>query len=389
MDFALAIQGGGIRGIIPCQRLVALEQLTGKLTRELFSYVAGTSTGALLAAAIAAGIPASELLKVYTERSKDIFTPTGILAQARRATLGYMYEPTRLRDVLVDVFGGKADWTLNRSPIGICISAVAMNGHNWYFVRNGAANAGTTGQVKLIDAAVASACAPTYHDHWKIDMPDGVTRRFFDGGTGGVANPAYECCVEMFDHDQFHPLTTRLIVLGTGFYPQSDEPPKGLLATIGWATSTLVDSSSDWVDAAVERQWPRVAIKYETQLPRAIDEADLSAIPELVAIGAREAARMDWQKILGLKLWDCIEMLELEPSAFRNARDQVLADSVRMDNESSMSTSFELASPFWRSVDCWSGCSRRVGGYGKVAPGIRDRRMPAGICAGGAIAVFP
>ena len=67
---ALSINGGGIRGIIPCSVLASLEQQTGKLTREIFSYVAGTSTGALLAAGVAAGIPASQLLAVYTTRSK-------------------------------------------------------------------------------------------------------------------------------------------------------------------------------------------------------------------------------------------------------------------------------------------------------------------------------
>ena len=66
MKNGLSINGGGIRGIIPCSVLVALEQQTGKLTREIFSYVAGTSTGALLAAGVAAGVPASELLTVYT-----------------------------------------------------------------------------------------------------------------------------------------------------------------------------------------------------------------------------------------------------------------------------------------------------------------------------------
>ncbi len=66
---ALSINGGGIRGILPCSVLASLEQQTGKLTREIISYVAGTITGALLASGIAGVIPASELLAVYTKRS--------------------------------------------------------------------------------------------------------------------------------------------------------------------------------------------------------------------------------------------------------------------------------------------------------------------------------
>src|SRR6185437_15803529 len=33
--------------------------------------------------------------------------------------------------------------------------------------------------------------------------------------------------------------------------PGSDKPPHGLLGTVGWVASTLVDSSEDWVDDAV------------------------------------------------------------------------------------------------------------------------------------------
>ncbi|MEI9971750.1 MAG: patatin-like phospholipase family protein [Ignavibacteriota bacterium] len=93
MKNALSINGGGIRGIIPSSVLASLEQQTGRLTRDLFSYVAGTSTGALLAAGVAAGIPAAELLSVYTTRSREIFTPTGVLAGAKRIAEGFMYDP--------------------------------------------------------------------------------------------------------------------------------------------------------------------------------------------------------------------------------------------------------------------------------------------------------
>src|SRR5664279_1465424 len=199
MKFALSINGGGIRGIIPCSVLAALEQQTGKLTRDIFSYVSGTSTGALLAASVAAGIPAKELLTLYTTRSKDVFRPTGVIADAKRIATGYMYDPKHLHEVLVAVCGKGATWTMNDSPIGICIPATAMNGHNWFFVRDNPRNARTTGTVKLIDAAVASACAPTYFDHWKIDDIGGQAIRFFDGGVGGTANPVYEACVEAFE----------------------------------------------------------------------------------------------------------------------------------------------------------------------------------------------
>ncbi len=63
--YLLAIDGGGIRGIIPAVALAKLESTTGRLTRETFSFVGGTSTGAIIAAAVAAGIPAADILDLY------------------------------------------------------------------------------------------------------------------------------------------------------------------------------------------------------------------------------------------------------------------------------------------------------------------------------------
>lgn len=317
----LSIRGGGIRGIIPCCCLMKLESQLGGLTRDHFQYCGGTSTGALLTAAVAAGIPASEILKVYTDRSHEIFTPTGLVAQAKRVAEGFMYDPNHLRDVLAGVLGEAAAWTINDCPIGVMISATAMDGHNWFFVKDNLKNRQTTGGVKLIDAAVASACAPTYFDHWPIDGIMGQTIRFFDGGAGGTANPAYQVCVEAFEYDDFTAADTRVVALGTGYYPGSNTPPSGrvvldhivagvaadyavpvplysLLRVIAWTTSTLVDTSEDWVDDAVNRQWPGIMQSFNPLLPSDIDEADLSQIPTLVEIGQKMAADLDWEQII-------------------------------------------------------------------------------------------
>jgi patatin-like phospholipase/acyl hydrolase len=299
MRYALSIRGGGIRGIIPCCCLVKLEDQLGGVTRDHIDFCAGTSTGALLTAAVAAGVAAREALTVYTGRAHEIFTPTGVVASAKRLAEGFMYNPNHLRDVLVSVLGPAASWTMNDSPLRVMLSATAMNGRNWFFVRDNPKNARTTGSVKLVDAAVASACAPTYFDHWRIDGVNGQTIRFFDGGVGGTANPAYQACVEAFEYDEFTPADTRVVSLGTGYFPASDDPPSGLLATIGWTTSTLVDTSEDWVDDAVNRQWPGILHNFNPLLPRDIDEADLDAIPTLLEIGQQLAATLDWRQVLG------------------------------------------------------------------------------------------
>lgn len=77
--YLLSIDGGGIRGIIPAVALAKLESTTGRLTRDIFSFVAGTSTGAIIAAAIAAGIPAPRILNLYLNRAREVFTGPTLL----------------------------------------------------------------------------------------------------------------------------------------------------------------------------------------------------------------------------------------------------------------------------------------------------------------------
>jgi patatin-like phospholipase/acyl hydrolase len=262
MRTILSISGGGIRGIIPCCCLVKLESQLGGVTRDHVDYCAGTSTGPLLTAAVAAGIPATELLKVYTDRSHEIFTPTGLIAEAKRIAEGFMYDPNNLKSVLLSVLGPDASSAVNDSPIRVMISATAMNGHDWFFVKDHPKNSRSTGTVRLIDAAIASACAPTYFDHWTIDGIMGQTMRLFDGGAGGTANPTYQAGVEAFEYDDFVPADSRIVSLGTGYFPAPDMPPHGILQTVSWTASTLVDTSEDWVHDAVNRQWPGVMTSF-------------------------------------------------------------------------------------------------------------------------------
>lgn len=55
MDRLLSLDGGGIKGLVLIQMLIALEKEAGRPTRELFDWIAGTSTGGILALAIIHG----------------------------------------------------------------------------------------------------------------------------------------------------------------------------------------------------------------------------------------------------------------------------------------------------------------------------------------------
>jgi len=302
MNTILSIRGGGIRGIIPACALVALEQQLGGLTRDHIAFCAGTSTGALITAAVAAGVPAADILKVYTQQTPQIFQPSGLAADVKLLIDGYQYDPKNMQKVVVGALGPAANWMMNDSPLPILISATAVNGHVWYFVRDCAWNAKTTGKVRLVDAAVASSCAPTYFNHWQVPGILGkpvVT--CYDGGVGCVSNPAYEAGVEAFEYYSLSPGSSQIVDLGTGWFPGSTAVPSGLLETVEWTVNTLVDTSETWADQAARRQWgARVLQVLNPELSGNVDEADLSAIPALYALGQQFASTLDWAKILAV-----------------------------------------------------------------------------------------
>lgn len=297
MKKILSIDGGGIRGIIPACTLVALEQQLGKPVRECFDFTAGTSTGALIAAAAAAGVPATRILEIYTTRANEIFTPPKIIADAKRLIDGYMYDPANIHKVLVSEFGAAADWVLNDSPIRLLLTAKGIDTHPWYFVQDNPKNAGTTGTLGLIDCAVASASAPTYFKPSTIQI-GGKPTVLVDGGVGVTGNPVYQACVEAFYYDVFTPADTMVVSLGTGYFPAGDTVPTGFLGWVEWTVNTLLDAPEDQQPELVNRHFPGIMQRFDWLLPEAIDLADTSKIDELAQIGQKAAAGMDWLKIL-------------------------------------------------------------------------------------------
>lgn len=69
----LCLDGGGIKGLILTQLLMAIEKETGKTSKEMFDWIAGTSTGALLALGLAQNRSAVEVQRLYFNMKDKIF----------------------------------------------------------------------------------------------------------------------------------------------------------------------------------------------------------------------------------------------------------------------------------------------------------------------------
>ena len=69
----LSIDGGGIKGIYAAKVLAFIETTFNIRICDYFDMLAGTSTGAIIAAALALGIKACDIYDMYINYAKQIF----------------------------------------------------------------------------------------------------------------------------------------------------------------------------------------------------------------------------------------------------------------------------------------------------------------------------
>lgn len=107
----LSLDGGGVRGIIPALWLQHLEQRLGYPLRNYFDLIAGSSTGAIIACAISAGIPTSRIVQFYREESAEVFPAPAsrlwnrVLRTLSEGVSAPRYSDEGLARVLQRVFG--------------------------------------------------------------------------------------------------------------------------------------------------------------------------------------------------------------------------------------------------------------------------------------------
>ncbi len=300
----LSIDGGGIRGIIPVTAMVKLEQVTGRPARETFSFMAGTSTGAIISGALAAGIPAQRVLDLYSSRSAEIFPqrPWNIL---KRIFTGAMYSSLVLHDVIRQELRDARDWVLNDSPIDLLITAKRVtDGRPWYFVRDNPANSRRTGTLKLADCITASAAAPTYFYPFTINdqppPPLDAVGELVDGGVGVAGNPVYQACVEAFYYTggQYVPEDTTVVSLGTGRFAGSHDP-RWIAPWVTWILGELLRSPGEQQTELVQRHFPQARFyRLDIMMDADIEMDNIGAIPQLREYGRRFADAIDWDAIL-------------------------------------------------------------------------------------------
>ncbi|KAM9489962.1 85/88 kDa calcium-independent phospholipase A2 isoform 2-T5 [Salvelinus alpinus] len=224
IDRLLCLDGGGIKGLVLIQLLIALEKEAGRPIKELFDWVSGTSTGGILALAITHGKDMEYLRCLYFRMKEQVFKGSR------------PYESAPLEDFLKKEFGENTMMTDVRHP-RVMVTSVLADRHpgELHLFRNYdppslprerpyAATANflplTIPQEQVVwRAARSSGAAPTYF------RPMG---RFLDGGLL-ANNPTLDAMTEIHQYNKSLKAEGRgsevqrlgvVVSLGTGKPPQ-------------------------------------------------------------------------------------------------------------------------------------------------------------------------
>jgi uncharacterized protein len=282
----LAIDGGGIRGIIPALVLAEIERRTGRGTADLFDLVGGTSTGAILACALTlpegdARTPrwrAEQLVDIYEREGPRIFSRS-LLWRLRSldGLIAPKYRATGLESALERYLG---DGTLAEALTDLLITAYDTDGRNPVFFRPQ-----TDGELAMRVVAHASSAAPTYFPPVELSRPGDGHLSLIDGGVF-AANPAMLAVAQVL-HDR--PGAGLVMVsLGTGRLTRSF--PFGRVRHWGvlqWARP-LIDVVFDGVSVATDDEAGEIVgppyWRLQTALTTANDDLDDASEPNLAAL---------------------------------------------------------------------------------------------------------
>ena len=246
----LAIDGGGIRGIIPAVLLREFEKRLGQQLWQTFDLIAGTSTGGIIELGIGTncnqGKPyaAGDLVDLYVQNGPAIFKKS-FLTPERELVLP-KYSPDSLEAALAKFFQN-TEFQSARTPL--LISSYDLQSQLPFFFKSHRIAADPGYNWKVRDIARATSAAPTYFP--PLHLASGAKDYALVDGGVFVNNPSMAAYAEARtlyrDATQF-----KIVSVGTG--DRQDQITYASAAEwglLGWAKQivpVLMDSVSEAVD---------------------------------------------------------------------------------------------------------------------------------------------
>lgn len=162
-----SIDGGGIRGVFPAHILNCISSWLGISIADHFNMIAGTSTGSIVAAAIACKIEPGTIVSLYREYGAEIFTSKwSCLPKKCRPAFHSVYDSRRLSEILKDILG---DIKLGEISIPLLLPSTDIGlGGVHVFKSNYSKEFTRDKGVLLREAVLASCSAPTFFNPVKV-----------------------------------------------------------------------------------------------------------------------------------------------------------------------------------------------------------------------------
>jgi len=302
----LAIDGGGIRGLVPALVLAELERRAGRPAHELFDLVAGTSTGGILACGLvhpSAPRSGEQLAELYREDGARIFrVPLG-----RRIATGFglfdeRYGSHGLEDVLERELG---DASLAAARRDLLVTSYDLESRRPYLYKSWRPGAE---RQTLREAARATSAAPTYFEPVRaVDPQTGERLSLVDGGVY-ANNPSLCALAEV--RRRGLPGAPRLVSLGTGELtrriPHDEAADWGLAEWVRPVLDVVFDGVADTVDYQalhlLDGRYDRFQVRLVGGASDALDDARPDNLRRLEALArelvAERAADLD--RVAGL-----------------------------------------------------------------------------------------
>jgi len=289
----LSIDGGGILGLIPAMILAEIEARTGRPTAEMFDLVAGTSTGGIIACAVAAGIPARDVVALYRERGSEIFSRSlGHRLATGFGLWGPQYGAAGIEAALAGVFG---DRRLS-GCVELLVPAYDIEARTPHLFKSLKAQDYAWRDYYLRDVCRATSAAPTYFPPARVRSLAGDEAAMVDGGLY-ANNPAACALAQAAKAGRLDGVM--MVSLGTG---QIERPYLydvarrwGLAAWVRPLLNCMFDGQADTAAHQCKALLGDRMVRIQPALPGelAMDDASLKALATLDAIARGVIADQD------------------------------------------------------------------------------------------------
>lgn len=201
----LSLSGGGTRGIFQAVFLKELEKELRTPLWQHFDLIAGTSTGAIIALAVALDIEISKIVELYRNKSEYIFKPKLFYGFRK----GPRYKQKVLRRYLGDVFGDKK---LSDTKTKVLVTATCLDQFSHRVFSSFPTSAPADNNLSAVDVVLSSSAAPTYFAPMK---PSSQERSYVDGGLW-ANSPSLVAVLLANRYLDIHIESMRLLSIGTG-----------------------------------------------------------------------------------------------------------------------------------------------------------------------------